>query len=67
MASVGNANLITTDSHNTQATGILKARVVDGIVPTTSGQIGVNLVESDLGDPYTYIGQIYGTDTLYII
>ncbi len=36
------------------------------IVPTASGQIGVNPVESDLGNPTTYVGQIYGTDTQYI-
>ena len=35
-------------------------------MPTSAGQIGVNPVESDLGNPETYIGAIYGTDTLYI-
>lgn len=34
--------------------------------PTAPGQIGINPVESDLGDPITYLGEIYGSDTLYI-
>ena len=36
------------------------------IVPTTPGQIGVNPIMSDLGDPATYVGEIFGTDTQYI-
>lgn len=35
-------------------------------VPTTAGQIGINPVESDLGPASTYIGQIFGIDTLYL-
>ncbi len=42
------------------------ANSADAQVPTVKGQIGVNPVESDLGDPDTYLGEIYGTDTLYI-
>lgn len=34
--------------------------------PVSAGQIGVNPVESDLGNPTTYIGQIFGSDTQYI-
>jgi hypothetical protein len=37
-----------------------------GIIPTSSGQIGVKPVESDLGNPTTCVGQIYGTDKQYI-
>jgi len=33
-----------------------------GIIPTTSGQIGVNPVEEELGEPSTYVADI-GTDT----
>jgi hypothetical protein len=44
----------------------IRATVVKGIMPTTSGQIGVNPVLSELGDPTTYIGEIYGSDTQYI-
>lgn len=50
-------------------TPTVNARVipkVDAIVPTTAGEIGINPVESDLGDPATYLGEIYGTDTQYI-
>lgn len=36
------------------------------IVPTTKGQIGINPVESDLGDATTYWGSIGSTDTQYI-
>lgn len=36
------------------------------VVPTASGQIGVNPVISELGDPETYMGQIFGSDTLFI-
>jgi hypothetical protein len=36
------------------------------VIPTSTGQIGVNPVPSDLGDPITYVGEIYGTDTQYI-
>jgi len=39
---------------------------INAIVPTTTGQIGVNPVESDLGNLSTYVGSIYGTDTKYI-
>lgn len=39
---------------------------IKAIVPTTSGQIGVNPVINDLGDPSTYIGRIIGIDTQYI-
>ena len=51
------------------ATPTIKARIgpkIDAIVPTTAGQIGINPVESVLGDPDTYLGTIYGTDTQYI-
>lgn len=44
-------------------------RAIDGIkaiVPSTSGQIGINPVINDLGDPSTYIGQIIGVDTQWI-
>ncbi|KAF7871778.1 hypothetical protein EAF04_003885 [Stromatinia cepivora] len=41
-------------------------RADKAIVPTSTGQIGINPVESDLGDADTYIGAIYGTDTQYI-
>lgn len=42
-------------------------RAILAIVPTTAGQIGVNPVLLDLGgNPDTYIGEIYGTDTEYI-
>lgn len=36
------------------------------IVPTTFGQVGVNSVESDLGDTQKYIRVICGIDTQYI-
>jgi len=49
-----------------RATPTINVRGEEAIVPTTSGQIGVNPVASDLGDPDTYIGEIYGTDTQYI-
>lgn len=39
---------------------------IKAIVPVSSGQIGISPVESDLGDPSTYIGIIYGVDTQYI-
>lgn len=39
---------------------------IKAIVPVSSGQIGINPVENDLGDPSTYIGIIYGVDTQYI-
>jgi hypothetical protein len=51
------------------ATPTIKARIgpkIDAIVPTTAEQIGINPVESDLGDPNTYLGAIYGTDVQYI-
>lgn len=47
----------------------LSDRAVDqvkAIVPVSSGQIGINPVEYDLGDPSTYIGIIYGVDTQYL-
>ena len=62
----GNAALITTLP---KATPTIQARIdakINAIVPTTTGQIGINPVESDLGDPSTYVGSIYGTDTKYI-
>ena len=62
----GDAALITS---RPIATPTIEARIgpkIDAIVPTTAGQIGINPVESDLGDPDTYLGTIYGTDTLYI-
>jgi hypothetical protein len=62
----GDAALITS---RPAATPTIKARIapkIDAIVPTTAGQIGINPVESDLGDPDTYLGTIYGTDTQYI-
>ncbi|KAE9364360.1 hypothetical protein N431DRAFT_105536 [Stipitochalara longipes BDJ] len=62
----GDAALVTS---RPTATPTIKARIgrnIDAIVPTTTGQIGINPVESDLGDPSTYLGIIYGTDTQYI-
>ncbi|KAB8299308.1 hypothetical protein EYC80_001383 [Monilinia laxa] len=46
---------------------LINHRAEKAIAPTGSGQIGINPVESDLGDTDTYIGAIYGTDTQYII
>jgi hypothetical protein len=65
----GNAALITPRPKTAFATPTVKARgdfKIDAVVPTTAGQIGINPVESDLGDPDTYVGSIYGTDTQYI-
>ena len=39
---------------------------IHAILPTTKGQIGIKLVESDLGDADTYLETIYGTDTQYV-
>lgn len=39
---------------------------IKAIIPTSSGQIGINPVLADLGDPTTYVGQIFGADTQYI-
>jgi hypothetical protein len=49
-----------------RATPTIHVRGEEAIIPTTSGQIGINPVESDLGNAETYIGEIYGTDTQYI-
>ena len=65
----GEASMVTASPKYVQATPTVRARndfKIDAIVPTTAGQIGINPVESDLGDPDTYVGQIYGTDTQYI-
>jgi len=37
------------------------------IIPTKSGQIGINPVEEDIGDPSTYIGQVAPTDSPYLV
>jgi len=50
-----------TPAHHARGIGGIKA-----IVPVSSGQIGINPVISDLGDPLTYVGEIFGTDTQYI-
>ena len=62
----GNAAVVTIASRDAQATRTRHVRNELAIVPTTTGQIGVNPVESELGNPDTYVGEIYGTDTLYI-
>ena len=61
---VGNAAVVTTIPN--KPTPTLKGPVLFAITPTTAGQIGINPVTSDLGDPDTYVGQIHGTDTQYI-
>lgn len=63
------ASMITIPPRATIPTPTIKGQNEGGIFavnPTTKGQIGINPVESDLGDPDTYIGSIYGTDTQYI-
>lgn len=61
------ASVITVQSDIFQPSPTVGPRGEKAIVPTTSGQIGVNPVESDLGDAQKYIGVIYGTDTQYIM
>jgi hypothetical protein len=39
---------------------------IKAIVPTSAGQIGVNPVDSDLGDASSYSGYIIGVDTQYL-
>ncbi|CZT12957.1 uncharacterized protein RAG0_16592 [Rhynchosporium agropyri] len=39
---------------------------IHAIIPTTKGQIGINPVQSDLGDAGSYWGDIDSTDTQYI-
>lgn len=61
-----NASVITPRPNVALPTPTLKENGILAIVPTTAGQIGINPVISDLGDPDTYIGEIFGTDTQYI-
>lgn len=65
LASLGYSFRITSRAENVRATPTLKGPGIFAIVPTTAGQIGVNPV-SDLGPAYTYVGEVYGTDTRYI-
>lgn len=60
------ASVITLPPDFLQPTRTVHGRGEKAIEPTSAGQIGVNPVESDLGDANTYIGVVYGTDTLYI-
>ena len=46
--------------------GSLRPGNIKGIVPTSSGQIGVNPVNSDLGDASSYSGYIIGGDSSFI-
>ncbi|KAH8819032.1 Spherulation-specific family 4-domain-containing protein [Xylogone sp. PMI_703] len=66
LVQLGNAAVLSVTSSDAKTTPTLKDHGILAIIPTTSGQIGINPVESDLGDPATYIGDIYGTDTQYI-
>lgn len=69
IVSHGTPARILTSPRSVQATPTINPRgdfQIDAVVPTTKGQIGINPIESDLGDPETYIGSIYGTDTQYI-
>jgi len=67
LGQLGVARFVQKDAPLTaRATPTINIRGQNAINPTTSGQIGVNPVQSDLGDPDTYIGEIYGTDTQYI-
>lgn len=43
-------------------TTVVLGKVARAIVPTVSGQIGINPVSAGLGDPSDYVGPI-GTDT----
>jgi hypothetical protein len=61
-----NASFIAPRQAVAHATPTVKEHGILAIVPTATGQIGINPVISDLGDPDTYIGEIYGTDTQYI-
>lgn len=61
-----NALVITLRAKVAGLTATLKNNRIKAIVPTLAGQIGINLVISDLGNPNTYIREIYGTDTQYI-
>ena len=63
---LGNAFHITSQGHIAQPSRTVKRREELAVVPTTAGEIGINPVESDLGDADSYVGEIYGTDTQYI-
>ena len=63
---ISNASVITPRPNVARPTPTFKENEILAIVPTTAGQIGINPVISDLGDPDTYIGEIFGTDTQYI-
>lgn len=58
-AAVGNAAL--NGPQVTAAPALLRGRVVNAIDPTSAGQIGVNPVTSDLGDPFSYVLTKLGT------
>jgi hypothetical protein len=64
--SISHAFVITPRANVARPTPTLKDDGIKAIVPTSAGQIGINPVISDLGDPDTYIGEIFGTDTQYI-
>ena len=62
----GNGDLLTSRTSATPTTKGRSGSQIHAVVPTTKGQIGINPVETDLGDASTYLGSVYGTDTKYI-